>query len=143
MKLFNIIVPVYNETSSIVDFLNSFYSNNISEIKDFGELVIVNDGSNDDTHKLENYKLNKEKIISYPKNSGYGYALNQGISYSMNRSKYVIFMDSDLTNPISDIKKITNKMRLNVDFIKGNRFHSNGGVNQLPINRRFLQNTVI
>ncbi len=140
MKLFNIIVPVYNETSSIVDFLNSFYSNNISEIKDFGELVIVNDGSNDDTlNKLENYKLNKKrKIISYPKNSGYGYALNQGISYSMNRSKYVIFMDSDLTNPISDIKKVTNKMRLNVDFIKGNRFHSNGGVNQLPINRRFF-----
>ena len=73
MKLFNIIVPVYNETSSIVDFLNSFYSNNISEIKDFGELVIVNDGSNDDTlNNLENYKLNKNrKIISYPKNSGY------------------------------------------------------------------------
>ena len=63
-KLFNIIVPVYNETSSIVDFLNSFYSNNISEIKDFGELVIVNDGSNDDTlNKLENYKLNKKKKL--------------------------------------------------------------------------------
>ena len=28
------------------------------------------------------------------------YALSQGISYSMNRSKYVIFMDSDLTKSI-------------------------------------------
>ena len=140
MKLFNIIVPVYNETSSIVDFLNSFYSNNISENKEFGELVIINDGSNDDTlDKLENYKSDKKrKIISYSKNSGYGYALSQGISYSMNKSKYVIFMDSDLTNPLSDIKKVTNKMHLNADFIKGNRFHSDGGVNQLPINRRFF-----
>ena len=61
----------------------------------------------------------------------------------MNRSKYVIFMDSDLTNPISDIKKITNKMRLNVDFIKGNRFHSNGELINYQLIEDFLQNTVI
>ena len=130
---------MYNESSSIVDFLNSFSSNNIIKIKEFGELVIVNDGSNDDTlDKLKKYKVIKKKIITYSKNSGYGYALYQGIKYSMNKSKYVIFMDSDLTNPISDLRKIVNKMKKNIDFIKGNRFHYNGGVNQLPINRRFF-----
>ncbi|MDC0968012.1 glycosyltransferase family 2 protein [Alphaproteobacteria bacterium] len=139
MKLFNIIVPVFNESSGIIEFLKSFYSNEIIEIEEFGELIIVNDGSNDDTlEKLEKYKVTKKKVITYSKNCGYGYALNQGIKYSMNKSKYVIFMDSDLTNPISDLKKIINKMKLGTDFIKGNRFHVNGGINQLPINRRFF-----
>ncbi len=139
MKLFNVVVPVFNEAKNISIFLKSFNSSEVSKHIEFGKLVIVNDGSTDETLKYlnEDNNLNK-KIISYSKNIGYGHALYQGIKYSMKRSKYVVFIDSDLTNPIDDILKMIDKMNLDIDFIKGNRFHRQGGIELLPFNRRFF-----
>lgn len=139
MKLFNIIVPVFNESNKINNFINSFYDSQISKNKNFGKLILINDGSTDNTIIFLN-QIRDENIIiiNLKKNKGYGNAIKEGINYSKKKSEYVIFIDSDLTNPIKDIYKIIPNMRLKIDLIKGNRFHHNGGINKLPLKRRFF-----
>ncbi len=93
----SIIVPVYNEgivlRNSIESLLDIGYSNY--------EIIIVNDGSTDDTaaiaeelvgHQKGRYGLVKVSLINKP-NSGKAKALNAGIQYS--EAQFVLCMDGD------------------------------------------------
>ena len=68
-------------------------------------MLIVNDGSNDNTGKIIQdcitTKLDERiKMINHSINQGYGAANRTGIKYAIeNKYDYILFMDSDLTNP--------------------------------------------
>ncbi len=85
------IVPAYNEEKTIggvVDFCLG--------IDEIGEVIVVNDGSNDSTlTKLEKYKK-KIKIIDLKKNSGKGFAVAAGVRKAT--LPYLLFLDGDLFN---------------------------------------------
>ena len=73
-------------------------------------IILVNDGSVDNSEHLIKSKIknsNKILLLSHRHNIGYGAAIKTGIEYSKNLASYVVFADSDLTNPIDDIKKIS------------------------------------
>ncbi len=100
----SIIVPVYNETrrlgnlSAIVRFLNS--------MPETWELIVVNDGSTDDSLDLIT-KMNRAQqftIVSYPDNRGKGYAIKRGMLAAT--GEYRLFLDCDLSTPIEEIDKI-------------------------------------
>lgn len=93
----SIIVPVFNEgkiiKNSILSLLKLDYQNY--------EIIIVNDGSNDDTKQVaesmvgfQNGKSGKIKVslINQP-NLGKARALNAGIYYS--KAEFVLCMDGD------------------------------------------------
>lgn len=91
--LISIIIPVYNEEIYIKKIL--YKINLIKNLKK--EIIIVNDGSNDETLKiLKDNDCNKlyDKLISYDKNMGKGYAVRQGINQSS--GDIVIIQDADL-----------------------------------------------
>ena len=74
--LISVIIPVYNEEIYIKKIL--YKINLIKNLKK--EIIIVNDGSNDETLKiLKDNDCNKlyDKLISYDKNMGKGYAVRQ------------------------------------------------------------------
>ena len=89
--LISVIVPAYNIKNYISDCLNSILAQDFLGY----EIVIVNDGSTDDTPKIcSKYaeKYNKIKVI-HQKNAGLSAARNTGIKNA--KGKYLAFIDGD------------------------------------------------
>ena len=75
----SLIIPAYNEEKNILKTLKKlkFFLKNE---KDKWEILIINDGSTDNTlDMLKNYKSKFFKIISYKKNKGKGFAVKKGV----------------------------------------------------------------
>ena len=89
MRDISIIVPIYNAEKYINKCLDSILKQTKKEL----EIILVNDGSTDNTEKI--IKTYKDKRIKYFKNDnhGIGYSRNFGIKKST--SKYIMFLDSD------------------------------------------------
>ena len=110
-KDLSIVIPCYNENSRgnfqyRLDKLISFMCENTNI--DF-EIILVNDGSTDDTLKvIKYYEDNYEfvKVITYKKNIGKSHALKQGIKRAV--GDYTLMMDADLNVPLKNINKFYN-----------------------------------
>lgn len=95
MKKISIIIPAYNASKFINNSLNSV--KRIKDIKGQIEVVVVNDGSKDNTESIvlkyihDNSNMNI-KLISQ-ENKGVSNARNNGIKHSKN--DYLIFLDAD------------------------------------------------
>ena len=90
MTFFSIILPTYNDLENLKKSIRSI---DRQTYKNF-ELIIVNDGSNDDT-KLYLSKLNIPylKVVNLKKNSGPANARNSAILNSS--GMWICFIDSD------------------------------------------------
>jgi len=123
MKKISIIIPFFNEESGI----NAFYSSLISELKKipgyFFELVLIDDGSEDDSLiSLMQLKGNESvglKVIELSKNFGKEAALTAGIHNCSGDA--VIFMDSDLEHPPQVIDLMIKKWLDGNDVVLGKR----------------------
>ena len=105
--MFSVIIPVYNGAKFIDKAIESVFS---QTCQDF-ELIIVNDGSSDETMDvLQKYEDNsKIKLISQP-NSGVSIARNNGFNAS--KGEYIAFLDADdvwHNNHLEVMKKLTQK----------------------------------
>lgn len=115
-----IVIPVYNEEKSIRKVIHEVQKN----IDENTDILIVNDGSTDNTINLiPKYKKNII-IISHSKNQGYGKSLIDGFKYAIeNNYKYVITMDCDLQHQPKDIKRFYKEIKnSNYDIISGSRY---------------------
>lgn len=85
----SIIVPIYNAEKYIENCIESLLNQTKKEI----ELILINDGSTDNTDEL--IKKYNDKRIKYfkNKNQGIGKTRNFGIDKAM--GKYLMFIDSD------------------------------------------------
>jgi glycosyltransferase involved in cell wall biosynthesis len=98
----SIIIPAYNEANKIKDTLE-----NIIEIKEINEIVVVDDGSSDNTVEIaSNVKNDKIKIFKLDKNRGKGYALNYGLKSAMKNADIIGFLDGDLGSSSSEVQKL-------------------------------------
>jgi len=88
----SIVVPAYNEENKIAHTINSLKKLDYKKL----EVIIVNDGSSDNTSKVvrENIKGDKRFIFIDNKiNKGKAASMNQGISIA--QGKFVACMDAD------------------------------------------------
>jgi len=87
---FSVIIPAYNCAHLISDTLNSVFS---QSFKNF-EIIIVNDGSTDNTSEvLNSYHHKKNIVVIHQENKGEGGARNCGIFAA--RGQYLAFLDQD------------------------------------------------
>lgn len=88
---FSIIVPVYNAEAFIDKCIGCVMSQNFTDY----ELILVNDGSKDNSYEIctDYAKKDKRIICVDKKNGGPGSARNAGIEAS--NGKYIAFLDSD------------------------------------------------
>ena len=89
---FSIIIPVYN----VYKFLDKCLSSVINQNYDNYEVIIIDDGSTDDSYKIINkYKEKYPYLIRnfYKENGGLSSARNYGITKAKN--DYLLFVDSD------------------------------------------------
>ncbi len=75
--MISIVIPVYNEESSIADTIDKIKLN-LLNTKIVHEIIVVDDGSNDNT---KNILHNTEDIVLICRdvNKGYGFSLKEGI----------------------------------------------------------------
>ncbi len=102
MHKFSLVIPIFNEEDSIVSLLYEIYDT----IQDnyVYEIVIVNDGSTDNTlKKISNLKKNI-KIINNRINLGQSKSIEIGIKNSRNDT--IVTIDGDGQNIPEDILKI-------------------------------------
>ena len=88
--MFSVIMPVYNGEKFIEDAVNSV----CAQTYDNWELIIVNDGSKDNTADvLKKYEINSQIKIIHQENGGVSVARNTAISAS--QGEYIVFLDAD------------------------------------------------
>ncbi len=121
-QLISIIIPVFNESESIGFLLDEVISVMASHKFDF-ELIVVNDGSKDNTHRvLKNltHKIQELSVISLRKNYGQTAAMSAGFDHS--KGNIMITLDGDLQNDPNDIPKLISEINNGYDLICGWRF---------------------
>lgn len=131
MKRISIVVPCYNEE----EILKMFYEDLISVINKIEneykyEIIVVNDGSKDNT--LEILKKLREdnkniKIISFSRNFGKEAAIYAGLSNSI--GDLVILMDSDLQHPPITILEMLKEIDNGYDMVATKRVNRNRRAN--------------
>lgn len=104
---FSIITPTYNRAHTIERAIKSLYNQNYSN----WEMIIVDDGSTDNTEKVISKYLTKDNRIKYirlNRNFGVAKARNIGINNISSDSDWIGFLDSDdelLPNAFELMKK--------------------------------------
>ena len=115
---FCIIIPVYNEEEIILKVISkalNFIKNTNSKI------LIINDGSKDNTRKKLDKIKSKKILIFHKKNEGHGKTLIFGYKKAINmKAEYVLQIDSDDQIAFNEFKKLI-KYKKKYDFIIGNR----------------------
>lgn len=97
--MFSVVIPAYNCENTIVATIDSVLRQ--TRIDLIEEIIVVNDGSEDQTEKIVNdYMLGCERkyqyinfvLISHP-NKGVSYTRNRGILIS--KAEWIALLDSD------------------------------------------------
>lgn len=89
MPTISVIIPAYNAEQTILETIKSVRQQTFSDF----EIIIINDGSTDQTLKLlQNVEDNRLKIFSY-ENGGLSVARNRGITHAT--GEYIAFLDAD------------------------------------------------
>jgi len=112
----SIIVPAFNEAKIIENCLYSLFSSKYP-VKNY-ELIVVNDGSTDETERIVNNLINiypNLKLFSKP-NGGKASAQNLGIKHA--KGKFIIITDADSTVPVSWLETISNDLK-SYDIVLG------------------------
>ena len=91
MPKFSIIIPVYNTEKYLDKCLSSVFDQTFSDY----EVIVVNDGSTDNSEKIIDKYLKKYDILSYfsKENGGLSSARNYGVKKA--KGDYLLFLDSD------------------------------------------------
>lgn len=117
-----IIIPAFNAGKWIEQCLNSALNQNT----DFDyRVIVIDDGSTDNTGKLiDFFSNNKKLIIIHQDNKGYSGARN--VALQRVESEYIMFLDSDdfLTSDAVEKLMVTAK-KANADIVEGNGFTFN------------------
>jgi glycosyltransferase involved in cell wall biosynthesis len=96
MTHLTVVIPVYNE-SSLIDELVRRVKTNVELITEDYEIIIVDDGSQDNTwNSIENEAKLETRIkgIKFSRNFGHHYAITAGLHHA--NGDWVVVMDGDL-----------------------------------------------
>lgn len=139
-NLISIVVPCYNEEAiiekniiSIVNYLNSYNRYN-------WEIVIINDGSKDNTGSIaDKLSENNEKVrvIHHPVNLNLGHALQTGFCNS--KGDIIVVLDVDLSYSVDHIGRMVEKMlETSCDIVVASPYMKGGKVINVPFSRRIM-----
>ncbi len=101
------------------------------------EIIVVNDGSKDDTRNIVQSISSADmtfRLISYSTNMGKGYAIRQGVLHS--RGKYVMFLDGDGDISAEVLSKYVERMTT-ADIVIGSKYHPLSVIS-VPASRKFF-----
>lgn len=104
----SIVIPAYNESVRLGDPLKAILEF-VSQKEMNVEVVVVDDGSGDDTAKVAERVFAsmpniQSNVIRYEKNRGKGFAVKTGLLAA--KADVALFSDADLSTPIEEMSKL-------------------------------------
>jgi dolichol-phosphate mannosyltransferase len=117
MTHLSVVVPVFNEGSIIVELVKRVKTN-LKLITDDFEIILVDDGSEDETWKfIENETRQEKRVkgIKFSRNFGHHYAITAGLHNST--GEWVVVMDGDLQDRPEVIPELYKKSQDGFDVV--------------------------
>lgn len=114
MAKVSVIMPIYNSEKTIKNTISSVIN---QSFKDF-ELILINDGSTDNSELICKQFTTKYKNIIYKKIENNGVSNARNIGLGIASGEYVTFIDSDDTYEIDALKNLYNAINIDkADFV--------------------------
>ncbi|MFC6382310.1 glycosyltransferase family 2 protein [Psychrobacter glacincola] len=133
----SIIIPVYNGEQFLERCLESISSQSYKDI----EIIIINDGSTDNTKTLcDNYLLQEPRArVIHKKNGGVSIARNLGLDLAI--GAYIYFVDADDYVLKNGIKNLVNKAVENLAELVVAEYYVAYGENKNKVSPSVLKNS--
>jgi len=131
MKIFQILIPIYNDWESLNILLSKIFSYNKNSVYKFNVLIIDDCSSEKDTKNLYSILANEVEILRNEKNIGHGKSIAKGVEYLKKNKQFdfLIVMDGDGEDRPEEISDLVNKSLNNSDkTITANRVKRSEGL---------------
>lgn len=117
MVMLSIIIPVYNVQQYIKRCIDSIYNQKVDE--NLFEVLIINDGSTDNTMEIVNQYLCHHNNIEVINQDNCGAAAARNVGLRIAKGEYIWFVDSDDAVALDSINAILNSCQKypNADFL--------------------------
>jgi glycosyltransferase involved in cell wall biosynthesis len=119
---YSIVIPAYNEGQRLGATLERV----LHYVREQGwnaEVIVVNDGSRDNTAELVRQFAEKDsrlRLVENPGNRGKGYSVRNGVLSA--RGEVMVFSDADLSSPIEEMPKLLAAITAGADIAIGSRW---------------------
>lgn len=117
----SVVIPAYNEESCIENALSTISDYLGKNFVNF-EIIVVDDGSRDDTFSIISQaakKMPNLKVLRNSLNSGKGYSVKRGVLAAS--FPWILFSDADLSTPIEELGACRKYFNDGVDIVIGSR----------------------
>jgi len=114
----SLVIPAYNEAKRIgwtLLAVDAYLARQDYE----SEVVVVDDGSSDDTAAVAKAASRAVRVISYRPNRGKGHAVKTGMLAAA--GDYRLFNDADGSTPIEELDKLWPRFEAGADIVIGSR----------------------
>lgn len=140
---YSIVVPAYNEAERLGSSLSRMLAY-VAESRWSAEIIVVNDGSRDQTAAVVAEFASRNpivRLIENPGNRGKGYSVRNGMLNAC--GELLLFTDADLSSPIEEAPKLFTAIESGeADVAIGSRYlQSELQTRKQPVYRRMLGRT--
>lgn len=119
---YSFIVPAYNESERLAVSLPKM-RDYIRQQQLSSEIIVVNDGSTDNTAEVVRHFMSLDpdiRLVENPGNRGKGYSVRNGMLHA--RGDVMLFTDADLSSPIYEAGKLFAALEQGADVAIGSRW---------------------
>jgi len=119
---YSFVIPAYNESIRIRPTLEALVRH-VQEQNWDAEILVVNDGSTDDTAQIVREYATRHRqilLLENPGNRGKGYGVRNGMLHA--RGDICLFTDADLSSPITEAQKLFDAITRGADIAIGSRW---------------------
>ena len=131
----SLVIPAYNEGDRLASGLQRL----MSQVPREGtEIIVVNDGSSDDTAEIAKHQLAswpQASVLSLNQNSGKGAAVKAGVVKA--RGNSIAFMDADMATDLNDLNALLGALE-HSHVAVGSRSHNASEVGHRGIHRTLM-----
>jgi glycosyltransferase involved in cell wall biosynthesis len=136
---YSIVLPAYNESQRIAATLEKIFA--YADQRGWQlEVLVVNDGSTDDTARIVREYGSKHptlRLLENPGNRGKGYSVRNGMLQA--QGDILLFSDADLSSPIAEGDKLFAAIRQGADLAIGSRWvNAELQIKRQPLYRQLL-----
>lgn len=141
MHKVSIIVPVYNTSLYLRKCLDSLVNQTYDKI----EIIIINDGSTDNSDEIINEYVKKYSNIVYYNKENEGVSLTRNLGLKVSKGEYVMFVDSDDYISEKIVESLLNiAVKGDFDIVTSDiiKFYDNGTEEYFKTNKEYSNDVV-
>ena len=135
-----ILIPTYNEATSIVELLHSL--NDLRDTNQFSfDVTVIDDNSPDRTAQIvDSLNLDWVNVLRREKKDGLGNAYRAGFAHVLSDPRYdqIVTMDADGSHRVADLPAMFAAISPGKSIVLGTRWIAGGSVVNWPKSRQLL-----